>query len=90
MVIQNPPEQEWLIPLSAECADVNSDSSESMKSLNALAACVWPSLGWEWQRLCVTSGWLPSAWQPWYMYSSMDIFKRRGGKKVTMHLHGWG
>lgn len=28
MVIQNPPEQEWLIPLSAECADVNSDSSE--------------------------------------------------------------
>lgn len=28
MVIQNPPEQEWLIPLSAECADVHSDSSE--------------------------------------------------------------
>lgn len=31
MVTQNQPEQEWLIPLSAECADVNCDSSEEYK-----------------------------------------------------------
>lgn len=62
-------------------------AQRSMKSLNALAACVWPSLGWEWQRLCISSGWLPSAWKPWYECSSMDAFKRRG--KSSHHTSAW-
>lgn len=36
-------------------------AQRSMKCPNALAVCVWPSLGWEQQRLPFTSGLLQSS-----------------------------
>lgn len=88
---------EQFIPLSAECADLNCDSLGSMKCPNALAACVWPSLEWEWQTLPFTSGLLHlsavnclSSCELSYVVFSIHAFSRgQKKKKVCMIEEYW-
>lgn len=66
-----------------------------MKCPNALAVCVWPSLGWEQQRLPFTSGLLQSSavnclssLDLSICFFSMDAFSRvgRGGRFARLGL----